>query len=497
MKIEVIKADKKKDEKLKVAAYARVSTDHEEQANSLDNQIRHYQNLISSNPEYELAGVYHDFGISGFKEKRPGFQKMMTDARAGKIDRIITKSITRFARNTDTVLKATRELKEMGIGVFFELQNILTTTAEGELLLTLYAAFGQAESESASEMAKMVYRRKYEAGIPVRHLDRSFGYTKNEFGDYVADENAKWVIKIFELTADGYNQAEVARYLNDQRVKTVGGAKFTPSTVIRILENVIYKGDFIMQKHFTNAERKQQKNRGELPSWYVHDDHERIVSDKLWNKAQEQIAKKREYLAKGSVVGEKTEEVYPYMNKIYCAKCGHKLIRRVYSNGNRVCWDCGGMKRFNKEFCDGVHVPDSVLRSWDIDDNIYIDKVKDELGKGKFTYQKESTWKRRHKKKENPKKAPALIKENYPYLGKIFCKKCGRRLTRVVNANGSVTWICAGNKRKTKEFCQGVRIPDDILRKIGNPEHNVYIGKEIIDGEERYGYSSKPDKERD
>ena len=493
MQIQVIKPQKPEKKRLRVAAYARVSTDHEDQANSLDNQIRHYEDLISSNPAYEFAGVYHDFGISGYKEDRPGFQKMMEDARARKIDHIITKSITRFARNTDTVLKATRELKALGIGVFFELQNITTTTSEGELLMSIYAAFGQAESESASVSAKMVYRRKYEAGIPVQYLEKSFGYTKNEFGDCVPDENAHWVVKMFELAADGYNSGEIARYMNSQGVKTVGGARFTESTVFRILENVIYKGDFIMQKHFNDENRKQVKNVGQVPAWYIEGDHQRIVSDRLWQKAQDAIAAKREYLATGSVVGDLNEETYPYMKKIYCAKCGHRLVRRVYSNGNRVCWDCGGMKRFNKDFCTGINVPDCVIRSWDFEGNIYIEKSVDELGKKEFSFIKESTWKRTHKKKPNPNKAPALTKENYPYLGKVFCKKCGRRLTRVINANGSVTWQCSGTKRKKKEFCTGVRIPDEILRRIGAPEHNVYIGKEIIDGEERYGYTSEPD----
>jgi site-specific DNA recombinase len=493
MDIQVIKAKERETDKLRVAAYARVSTDHDEQAGSLDNQIRYYRDLISGNPGYELAGIYHDFGISGFKEKRPGFQEMMADARAGKIDRIITKSITRFARNTDTVLKATRELKEMGIGVYFELQNILTTTAEGELLLTLYAAFGQAESKSASDIAKMVYRRKYEAGIPVRHLDRSFGYTRNEFGAFEPDGNAKWVKKMFELAADGYSLAEIARYMNSQGVTTDAGARFTESTVIRILENVIYKGDFIMQKHFTDERRVEVKNRGQVQAWYIEDDHQRIVSDRLWNKAQEQIAKKREYLATGSVVGDLNEETYPYMNHIYCAKCGHRLVRRVYSNGNRVCWDCGGMKRFGKDFCSGVHVPDSVVRSWNIDDNIYIRQVRDALGKAEFTFLKESTWKRKNKKKPNPNKLPELTKENYPFLGKVYCKKCGCKLTRTMDGKGKVKWICSSYKRKNMARCSGVRIPDEILQRLGEPEANVYIGKEIIDGEERYGYTSQPD----
>ena len=496
MNVQVIKPQQSKEKKLRVAAYARVSTDHEDQANSLDNQIRHYQDVITSNPAYEYAGVYHDFGISGFKEARPGFQKMMEDARAGKIDHIITKSITRFARNTDTVLKATRELRSMGIGVFFELQNITTTTTEGELLMSIYAAFGQAESESASESAKMVYRRKYEAGIPVQYLERSFGYTKNEFGEYVPNENAPWVVRMFELAADGYNTAEIARYMNGQGVKTVGGARFTESTVFRILENVIYKGDFIMQKHYNDENRREVRNRGQVPAWYIHEDHQRIVSDSLWQKVQDAIAAKREYLATGSVVGDLNEETYPYMKKIYCAKCGHRLVRRIYSNGNRVCWDCGGMKRFNNNFCTGINVPDSVIRSWYFHGNIYIERTKDELGKKEFCYIKESTWKRTHKKRQNPVSLPALTKENYPFLGKVRCKKCGHKLSRKMDAHGNIKWCCAGRKHKGAQFCEGVIIPDEILRRIGSPEETVYIGKEFIDGEERYGYTTEPDQRK-
>ena len=180
MQINVMEGRSKAGRKLKVCAYCRVSTDADEQENSLENQMSHYESLIKSNPDYEFAGIYSDFAISGFKEKRPGLQKMMSDARAGKIDLILTKSVSRFARNTAIVLEATRELKELNVGVFFELQNINTLSGEGELMLTILAAFAQAESESGSEMAKMVYRRKYEAGIPVQYLERSFGYSKRK-----------------------------------------------------------------------------------------------------------------------------------------------------------------------------------------------------------------------------------------------------------------------------------------------------------------------------
>ena len=168
VEIQIREGSREQKRKLKVCAYCRVSTDADEQENSLENQVRHYETVIKANPDYEYAGVYSDFAISGFKEKRPGLQKMLADAEKGKIDLILTKSVSRFARNTSIVLEATRKLKELNVGVFFELQNINTLSGEGELMLTILAAFAQAESESGSTGAKMVYQRKYEAGIPVQ-----------------------------------------------------------------------------------------------------------------------------------------------------------------------------------------------------------------------------------------------------------------------------------------------------------------------------------------
>ena len=223
MEIQIREGNSIQKRKLKVCAYCRVSTDADEQENSLENQIRHYEEAITSNPDYEYAGVYSDFAISGFKEKRPGLQKMLADAQKGKIDLILTKSVSRFARNTSIVLEATRKLKELNVGVFFELQNINTLSGEGELMLTILAAFAQAESESGSVGAKMVYQRKYEAGIPVQYLERSFGFKKDERGVYIADEEeAVWVRKIYEMAADGYTPASIKRYLNENGVKTVG-----------------------------------------------------------------------------------------------------------------------------------------------------------------------------------------------------------------------------------------------------------------------------------
>lgn len=227
MQIEVRKADMGKEKKrLKVCAYARVSTEASEQENSLENQVSHYTEMIQSNPAYEFAGVYADFGISGFKESRPQFQKMMQDAKNGKIDLIITKSVSRFARNTAIVLKASRELKERNVGIFFELQNINTLTEAGELLLTILAAFAQAESESASESSKMAYLHRIENGEVVAYLERSYGYEKDENGEYRAKEPEASVIReIYDLVIQGVNCTNIARVLNARNIQTVQGGR--------------------------------------------------------------------------------------------------------------------------------------------------------------------------------------------------------------------------------------------------------------------------------
>ena len=452
--------------KLRVGAYCRVSTDHDDQEGSLENQMQTYEDEIRSDPGYEFVEVFYDFAISGYKDKRPGFLRMMQAARDGKVDLIITKSISRFARNTQIVLAATRELKELGVAVFFELQNINTLTDEGELMMTIIAAFAQAESEGISTTAKMAYRRMYEAGIPIQYLERSFGYMKGADGNYAIDPNeAKWVRKIYHMIADGHTPASVKRYLNDNGVKTTAGTAWLDSTVIRLVENEIYKGDYIMHKRFVDEDRKLKKNRGEVDSWYVENDHVAIVSRQLWQKSQDAIKRRRDYLSEGSVVKEMTDENYPYKNLLFCSYCGHPLYPRIYSDGNRLGWGCSGTKRYGKKFCKGINIPDSIIRGWGLDDKAYVYSKSEDKGLPEFSYHHEDYWKRSHKKKTAKVDVPALTKKNYPYMEHIFCGKCGSKLTRHYNTNsGKVTWICNGYKHKGRSYCPGIRIPDDEIR---------------------------------
>ena len=492
MEIHVIEPKMNTLNKFRVCAYCRVSTEEEEQANSLENQMEHYEEEIRSNPSYEFAGIYHDFGISGFKENRPGFQKMLQAARDHEIDLIITKSVSRFCRNTDTLLKAVRELKDLGVGVIFELQHINTLATSGEILLTVLAAFAQAESENYSALGKMVYTRKYEAGIPVQYLERSFGYDHGPSGEFLPDPGeAPWVKKIYELCADGYRPVQIARHLNEHGVHTKAGSVFTSSTVIRILENEIYKGDYIMHKYYVNAERKEVKNRGEVDAWYIKDDHPALVSRKLWDRAQERLSEMREYLATGSVVGSLDEETYPYKKQLFCAECGFPLYRRVYSNGNRVSWICSGEMRYLKKFCAGISVPDSIIRGWgELPGNVYIRSEKDQLGRTTFRYVREKTWARDHKRKEPVVSAPELTTENYPYKEHIFCAGCGSKLTRSIGKHGDTIWTCNGRKHKGRAFCEGIRIPDDVIRGWGEIKHDIFISrKEDKHGQRSYSYS--------
>ena len=496
MEIHVIEPKMNTFNKLRVCAYCRVSTEEEEQANSLENQMEHYEEEIRSNPSYEFAGINHVFVISGFKENRPGFQKMLQAARDHEIDLIITKSVSRFCRNTDTLLKAVRELKDLGVGVIFELQHINTLATSGEILLTVLAAFAQAESENYSALGKMVYTRKYEAGIPVQYLERSFGYDHGPSGEFLPDPGeAPWVKKIYELCADGYRPVQIARHLNEHGVHTKAGSVFTSSTVIRILENEIYKGDYIMHKYYVNAERKEVKNRGEVDAWYIKDDHPALVSRKLWDRAQERLSEMREYLATGSVVGSLDEETYPYKKQLFCAECGFPLYRRVYSNGNRVSWICSGEMRYLKKFCAGISVPDSIIRGWgELPGNVYIRSEKDQLGRTTFRYVREKTWARDHKRKEPVVSAPELTTENYPYKEHIFCAGCGSKLTRSIGKHGDTIWTCNGRKHKGRAFCEGIRIPDDVIRGWGEIKHDIFISrKEDKHGQRSYSYSRQKD----
>lgn len=391
MRIKVIKPTKAvHQQKKKVCAYVRVSTDSLQQEDSLENQTTYFKSFITANPEWEFVGIYSDQGISGYKENRPGFQKMIEDARAGNIDLIVVKSISRFARNTETVLKFTRELKSIGVGIFFELQNINTLSGAGELMLTILAAFAQAESEGASANAKMTYKRKFESGIPAHGLESTFGYKANVQGDIVVDEEKAAVVRqMFDLAEQGIWPSKIKQYLNKNGVPGCAGGDWDDTAVFRVLHNVSYKGDLILQKTYRDSRRKQRKNEGQVDQWYIAENHQPIVPPKQWDKVQEILRKRSEHLQKPAPPKpdkpRSSRNTYPLSNLIYCPICGEKLIHK-WGKGKNEYWACKTNLKVGKDACKGIWLPAEVANDWgEISEPIVAVQYEDEYGMRRFT----------------------------------------------------------------------------------------------------------------
>lgn len=355
-KITIIQPKKRTEEscgfagqKLKVAAYCRVSTEHEEQQNSFENQVNYYTKYIQSKPEYEFAGIYADEGISGTSiRKREDFKRMIEDCKNGKIDLIIVKSISRFARNTQDCLNYSRMLKQMGVGVIFEKENINTNDGAGELLFTILSSLAQEESRSISENVKWGIRSNFKEGKLHINADRFLGYDKNENGDLIInEEQAAIVQRIFKEFMYGINPDVIAKRLNEEKVNGCEGEpKWASSTIWRILENEKYMGDAILQKTYTPdyLTKKCEKNDGHLIQYRVMDNHEAIVDKELWEAVQLEIERRKAYMKKYDLkgMGRYTDE-QPFSNRVICGKCNKIYWRRTLTRKNQYIkvWLCG------------------------------------------------------------------------------------------------------------------------------------------------------------
>ena len=502
MEITVIAAKTPEKKRLRVAAYCRVSTDNEDQEGSIENQKVHYEELINGNPDYENAGIYYDQGISGYKEDRPGFQKMMEDARAGKIDLIITKSITRFARNTDTILKATRELKELGIGVFFELQNMNTLTQGGELLMTIYAAFAQGESQNYRDLSILEVRRRFEAGKPKYELYKALGYREGKRkGTFdVVPEEAEVIKQIYKWVRDEYAIATILKMLKKAGYHTRTGKDFPQSLIYGIVRNVIYKGDYIMQSTYRDDNRKMHFNKGEVQSWYIENDHPPIVTKRLWAQANEVLDLRAAERLRPALILPMTEENYPYKNKLFCGYCGQRLHAVKAKTCLQYTFYCRKKNRNAGSCCPGVSVPQKVIESWgEITENIYIRHAPDKPIPKQYSYIRESIWKEKHEKKEYFDVMKPYTKENYHYFRRIFCEKCGWPLYRIRRIDGKIQFVCAGNHKYRAGFCTGIIVPEEVLNRLPEMDGCFLLKEEIIDGEKHYSYSCRsetPERKR-
>ena len=318
-KIERLNA-KKKLHLRRVAGYARVSTDHEEQQSSYEAQVDYYTTYINGRDDWELVGIYTDEGISATSTKhRTGFKQMIQDALAGKIDLIITKSVSRFARNTVDSLTTVRQLKEAGIEIYFEKENIWTFDSKGELLITIMSSLAQEESRSISENVKWGHRKRFADGKGSVAFGQFLGYEKGENGEMVVnEEQAKTVRLIYSLFLKGRTYTSIAKELTKRGLPTPGGKTIWRVNVVKsILQNEKYKGDMLLQKRYTVdfLTKKQKKNEGEIPQYYVEDSHEAIISKEVFDLVQEEILKRK-----------KDPRTYSgqsiFSSKIQCGECG-------------------------------------------------------------------------------------------------------------------------------------------------------------------------------
>ena len=284
----------------KVAAYARVSTCREEQLSSYEAQIRYYTSYIQAHPEWEFAGVYADEGISGTTtQKREGFQRMMQDALHGKIELILTKSVSRFARNTVDSLTAIRQLREHGVECYFEKENIWTLDAKGELLLTIMSSLAQEESRSISENTRWGMRKAFQDGkafVPFKHF---LGYDRGANGELIVNpEQAEIVRLIYQMYLAGKSFYGIAAELTARGYKTPYGYEiWNGVTVKNILTNEKYRGDALLQKKYSQdfLHREMRKNKGEVPQYYVEGDHEAIVSPEIYDRVQQEIERRMHF----------------------------------------------------------------------------------------------------------------------------------------------------------------------------------------------------------
>ena len=355
-KIELVNHAPKMQKLRKVAAYARVSSGKDAMLHSLSAQVSYYSDLIQKYSDWQCARVYADEAVTGTKDSRPEFDRLINDCRDGKVDYILTKSISRFARNTVTLLSTVRELRDVGIGIYFEEQRIDTLTVEGEFLLTVLASYAQEESRSVSENCKWRARKGFEKGVP--YACEMLGYRLVNGKITVIPEEAELVRRIFAMYLDGYGTAAISKTLNAEGIKSHRGNTFSQSSIWSILRNEKHCGDLMLQKYFRSDHITKRKieNVGQLPRYFVADDHEPIIDRETFQAVQDEIKRRADMFANSN---EPTFSVFS--SKIRCGICGKNYRRKP--NCGHWHWTCGTYLTLGKAACPSKRVPEVTLKN--------------------------------------------------------------------------------------------------------------------------------------
>lgn len=353
--------------KRKVAGYARVSTDHEEQLTSYEAQLDYYTNYIKGHDDWEFAGMYADEGISGTSiAHRENFKKMIDDALAGRIDLIITKSVSRFARNTVDSLSTIRKLKDHGTECYFEKENIWTFDSKGELLLTIMSSLAQEESRSISENVTWGHRKRFADGKVSVPFSNFLGYDRGSDGNLVInEEQAEIVREIYGLFLSGLSYNGIAREMEKKGYKTARGREnWTGRGILGILTNEKYKGDALLQKCFTVSylTKKQKKNEGEVPQYYVENNHDAIIPREKFDLVQAEVERRRKLNGRYSGIS-------IFSTRIKCGECGNWYGSKVWHSTDKykkTVWNCNG-KTTKKCGCKTPKIEEEQVKGWFID----------------------------------------------------------------------------------------------------------------------------------
>ena len=454
----------------KVAAYARVSRDTERLMNSVSAQVSYYSALIQNNPEWEYAGVYADCGISGTgKARRSEFLRMLADCEAGRINIILTKSISRFARNTVDLLETVRHLKSLGIEVRFEKEHINSLSEDGELMLSLLASFAQEESRSISENVKWGVRRRFQSGEIGTANKHILGYRFDEEKQKytIIPEEAETVRRIFAMYLEGRSLREIAGELNAAGLSTVKGCKFSEGSLNVMIRNEAYAGDIRRQKCYMAdpITKTKVKNCGELPQYYMADCHEAIIDRETYAKVQAEMERRA-----GLV-----NPAYPFTGKMKCGICGNCFTRKkgTVRGKTYVHWICRSKKETGMS-CTSVNFSEEELERIsaqtlgmdEFDGAVFEKAVRGitvmENGDLEFhlTGGETKVWKNLHL---DPPRHIATVTDCFQ--GKIRCAACGNTYHRVNGAGKWVYWYCIGKKRKNVE-CHNPNYTDYKLRQV-------------------------------
>ncbi len=480
--------------KKKVAAYARVSMETESLHHSLSAQVSYYSELIQSNPAWEYAGVYADEGISGTgTSKRNEFQQMLTDCEGGKIDIILAKSISRFARNTVDLLETVRHLKDLGIEVYFEKENINSMSDDGELMLTLLASFAQEESRSISENMKWSIRKRFEQGIPATR-PKMLGYRWKDNTLVVVPEEAKIVKRIFQNFLDGKFRLETARELDAEGFRSIHDRKFGDGSIKRILTNITYTGNLLFQKEYIKdpITKKHCRNKGELPQYWVENTHEALIDLETFQFIQEEMRRRREH----GCFANKALHTTIFTQKLKCCCCNRNYVRsqRFRGNGeNRysyVKWVCSSKKKHGNH-CRAKDIPElqlyricsEVLGISEFDNKVFADRISriDVIGKDSMLFHftdgtehlqhwestaRKDCWDDAARQRMSERvKHIQLCANSSCFTSRIKCESCGvnyRRATRVYQ-DGTKYYVWAD---RTIHTCKNVSIYEDTLQEL-------------------------------